>query len=447
MSPRVRPVLAGALAVALAACAEPPPPPSRADDPRPDVVLVVLDTLRPDHLELFGHERMTAPFLSSLARGATVFPRAFSTSSKTTPATASVMTGTYPTRHNVLRGLEVAKRHADKLTEDGETRLDVKVLPPDMTLLAELFRGAGYRTFGLSANTQVNAAMGYARGFERFECLDWTAVDDSLETLVPWEDEIRASTVPVFVYLHLIDPHHPYHRRTDWFLPRRGEDIEKDRARYESEIRFLDDHLAELFGRFDWAERALVAVVSDHGEEFLDHGKTGHRFSLYDELNRVLFLVRPPGAEGPPRESAETASLVDVLPTLLELVGRTPPEDRHGRSLAAAVRGEPGAARDPRTVFAHRAEGGYHMWAAIRFPWKLIQVDEDKPPMLFDLAADPEELEDLAGDHPDVVDELLDALDEHRRDAFTRNDASVEIRLDSAEVDDLRALGYVDDGE
>ncbi len=428
----------------FAGCEEAPPPPGRADDPRPDVVLVVLDTLRPDHLELFGYERRTAPFLNELAQGATVFEKAFSTSSKTTPATASLMTGTYPTRHNVLRGLEVTKRHADKLTEDGETRLRVHVLPQDLAVLAEKFRAAGYRTFGLSANTQVNEPMGYARGFERFECLDWTPVDDSLPTLAPWEDEIRASTQPVFVYLHLIDPHHPYHRRADWFLPRRGEDVEKDRARYESEIRFVDDHLAELFGRFDWQENALVTVVSDHGEEFLDHGKTGHRFSLYDELNRVLFLVRLPGASGPPRESAATASLVDVLPTLLDLVGLPVPDDRDGRSLAPLVRGDEPRVPTPRTVFAHRAEGGYHLWAAIRYPHKLVQVDED-PPMLFDLETDPEELEDFAAARPELVDELLAALQQHRRDAFTHNDATVDIDLDEEQVNDLRGLGYVDD--
>ena len=198
--------LAVSLTAFLCACSQGTAPARE----RPNVVLLMLDTLRPDHLELFGHERKTAPFLAELAGRSVVFANAFSTSSKTSPATASLFTGTYPTRHGVIRGLEVTESQIDRLRKAGMNKISVQTLPKSLPTLPELMREAGYRTYAAIANTNINEDMGFARGFDRFECANWIDAEETVRLLEPWAEELVTGSTPYFLYLHFIDPHHPY---------------------------------------------------------------------------------------------------------------------------------------------------------------------------------------------------------------------------------------------
>ena len=417
---------------------------TRAGGASPNVVVILLDTLRPDHLGFYGYQTDTAPFLRELAERSVVFRNAHSTSSWTAPAVASVLTGLYPTDHGIIEGFLAFKRREQK----GMKLLPLNRLPDDVTLLAERFADAGYATFGITTNLNIGPEIGFDRGFDRFLTYRKDDASKVEATLMEWEPEIRAAT-PYFLYLHFMDPHMPYNKRDPWYEEdtslqgRRGRLLD-DAAAYDSEIRYLDEHLRRIYTRFGWDRDTVIAVVSDHGEEFGEHGGTGHEFTLYRELMQALLLVQLPG--GTQAASPDVpVSVIDLFPTVLELAGLEAPEVE-GWSLAPLWGDQASAARErfrERTVFAHRARFVpelAHCWAAVGDGMKLIQDPEGLE--LYDMAADRGEQRDLYAERKDDVERLARRLAEFRLRGF-RAVEKVEIELDPELASDLEELGYV----
>ena len=443
------------LTAGLAACGAPEPPAKK-----PNVVLVVIDTLRPDHLGFGGHTRETAPFLAGLAAEGTVFERAFSTSSWTAPSTASIFTGLYPPRHGVVQGFFAHFHGAQEGGALGEgadepAALDLVGLPREYPTLPELFRDEGYRTFGLTTNINIGSELGFDRGFEQFERLDNVPAKEVLGRLGEWKDElVGEADSPFLLYLHFNDAHSPYHPRKRWFV---DSDDERERrmSAYDSEISYLDSFLAELAADYALGPDTLFVVASDHGEEFLDHGAWFHGFSLHRELNQVLFLIHAPGLGVPARRVPVNVSLVDLLPTVAELahLGEDARREasRNGRSLVPLLGDEESEERalaqlDQRAVYAHRMlktqEGDLHTWAVLRGGWKLMERDGVRS--LFDLRLDRGELQDVAAEHPEVVAELGALLDEQQARGIDVHDAGTRIDLDPELLGRLRSLGYAE---
>ena len=436
----------------LSGCASPPKAPT---GPRPDVVLVVLDTLRPDHLGIGGYPGDVAPFLSRLARGSSYWPAAVSVSSWTAPATTSLHTGVHPTRHGVLFGMHFQGNVTDR---DGST-LELARIPSSLPVWAELMRAAGYRTYGIAANINIGPEIGFDRGFDRFVRLGTrrfvkaegaTIQDDrrprptaesALEQLEEWREEFL-SPGPKFLYLHLNDVHEPYHERGPWLRPNPDEEM----AKYDSSIGYMDRWLARIWRRLGLDDDTLVIVVSDHGEAFDEHRYRGHSRTLDAEVQRVLFFFRGPGVR--PGLHPETVSLQDVLPTGLDLLGLGGVETQ-GVSLAPLVRGEEhgdgdlAATLQDRPVLGHRAG----LIGAAPDSWS-VQLGRFKAKgnagewTLYDTAADPGERWDLAAvDGPRLA--RLRALQQEfvRGETLARGD-SVSVRLDAADIEALRSLGY-----
>jgi arylsulfatase A-like enzyme len=439
-----------ALAVSVAGSACGPAGSSpEVDSERPDVVLVVIDTLRPDHLEAYGYERETAPYLAELARGATVFRRAFSTSSWTAPATASLFTGLYPNHHGVLMGFRAQNNSMEEADEAGETSLELVALPAVQTL-AEHMKFAGYGTFGVAANINVGSELGFDRGFNEFAKLHQRPAEELVETALGWRERMEAG--PYFLYVHLNDVHKPNDPRAPWY-EEHEEDIDDLVAKYDSEISYTDQWIQRLCEGLELDGDELLIVVSDHGEEFMDHGNTGHKYSLYGELNRVLMIVRPPGGV-PPGELEVNVSLVDVLPTILDVAGiEREGDDGPGRSLLPLLgAGAPAAAAvfAERTLYAHRVQGKSDrplyerpaLWAAIRGPWKFLRDDFAGTSELYDMVSDPAEQEDLVAGRGAMAAALGSSLAEFERNTVRLEGAAVEVKLDSALMDNLNDLGY-----
>ena len=439
-----RAALGIALLALAAGCSGGDPAPSR-----PRIVVVLIDTLRPDHLSFHGHDAETAPYLARLAEGAAVFTNAFSTSCWTAPATASVFTGLYPTQHGVVEGFFAHQQRVDEVEGPGAASIEVTPLPAEIATLPEVLRAGGYFTFGLATNINVGEEIGFDRGFERFERLHTSVLgggataDLVARELLGREAELRAAD-PLFVYLHFNDVHRPLHPRAPWYVPH-ADRMDDERARYDSEIRFLDEVLAELVPHFGWDEDTYLAVLSDHGEEFMEHGAYGHKRSLHSEVNRVLLMIRGPGVR-PGRIDANVA-LIDLLPTLADLARLPAPAGVAGRSLAPLLAGGAAAERAAdelreRPLFAHRSrvEDQPPLWSVTVGTWKLIQ---DGPrAALFDLAADPQERRDLAAERPELVAELRGLLQQFK--AAQREGVSVQVELDAAGVEVLKELGYAD---
>ena len=213
---------------------------------RPDVIVVVLDTIRVDRTSVFDRARETTPFLAEFADGSVVFDNAWSTSSWTAPAVASLFTGVYPSQHGVDVGVWLFQR-----LKDERPQLQLKRIPESLDTLPEVFRASGYTTFGIADNPNISSAEGFASGFDRFASADYRGAAEVNSLLERWQPEIERAS-PAFVYLHYMDAHWPYHphaaERKPGETPRTPE---AEVAAYDSELRYLDDHLRRALAALD----------------------------------------------------------------------------------------------------------------------------------------------------------------------------------------------------
>lgn len=393
MKTRLALVLVGSLLAS--ACNDGPRSSARAST-RPNVVFVCIDTLRADHLGAYGYgKRPTSPALDRLADESTVFEDVSSTAGWTKPSVPSFLTGTYPLQHGVYEG--------SSKTVQGETS---HVLSDEAETLAEAFQAAGWRTGAFVKNAQLNRGNGFEQGFDLYRDqvgdareLRWQALD--------WIDagESAGDGRPFFLYLHFLDAHWPYpipdeaalrfaseeglaaFRQHEWKelrdkinegerAPTPGE-LELLLQLYDAGIRYVDDQLGILFQGLDrrglWDD-TLVCVISDHGEEFMEHGRIGHGHGLYEDLLEVPWILRIPGRDR--SRVASPVSLVDVFPTLAGIVGLAVPE---------AVVGHDRLAHDSPVapIFAEHKEPGAYQQALRVSDRKLVrrfeQLDSARP--------------------------------------------------------------------
>lgn len=459
----------GAPAAAPHSVAQHQPQPGR----RPDILLISIDTLRADHLGAYGYPLPTSPNLDALAAQATRFEAMRTTAPWTLPAHASMLTGLYPAAH----GAQFFSNFSF-LRGGVSARLD-----PRFPTLAARLAEQGYATGAFTATTWLTPEFGVVRGFEKIDEETSRPAGETIDRLLSWRHEQRTEEPgrPLFLFAHFFDVH-------DYRSPRdfegrfvdpgyRGElagraktlmrnpfdhlgaaDLSYATAEYDAALAYVDAEIGRLLaamredGSFD---TTLVVVTADHGEEFWEHGGTGHGFTLYDEQLRVPLIVKPPAGEsaGVPT-SAVLASTVDIVPTVLDYVGASP-ATLDGLSLRGAIGGSPA----PRRVVFAGATYFFNSAAAISGTTKLIEhrvpplhlfdpglalanlrsFYKFRGPEVFDLERDPFERRSLA------VSEgrsLRPALVLHlRRGARGRSSA---LRLDAATRQELEALGYVD---
>jgi hypothetical protein len=293
------------------------------------VILISIDTLRADHLPVYGYRSGATPVLDALSRDGVVLEEAYSHCPLTLPAHASLFTGLLPPHHGVRDNLG--------FTLNGAQRT-----------LAARFKGAGWRTGGAVSAFVLRASTGIAQGFDFYDdAVEIEGAPDSIssmrrdgaaavEALGRWVD--LQPDRRFFAFLHLYEPHAPY------APPERYRLLGQP---YDGAIAYAD----ELLGRFlDRLKRrnlfdgALVAVVSDHGEGLWDHGEAEHGILLYREALHVPFVLRLPHGGGKGRRVGATVALVDVPATLLDLAG-LPAGGMDGSTLRTVLGGEPGASR------------------------------------------------------------------------------------------------------
>lgn len=368
---------------------------SRKVDPH-RVVLVFIDTLRPDHLGVYGYERDTSPALDAWAEQAVVFENARSVAPWTLPTTRAVITGEHP-----------------ELYDQTPT-------------LAERLSARGWATAVFAGNVYLSSNFDMHRGWGHHQVEHKPGARTEVARARQWLE--ANPDRDALVMLHFMDVHLPYEEprayasrwagaRPDRLSTSRftrsqvllagldpaGQQYVRDR--YDGAIRFVDDTLAPLLDDLD---DAIVVIFSDHGEEFWDHGDFEHGHTLYDELLRVPLIVRAPGL-APGRVQAPV-SLLDLTPTVLDLVGVEAPT--RGDSLVAAMRGDPTALAtlDRRDIAFGRPLYGDNRWGTLRGTTKYTTSAGDEA--LFDLSVDPGELTDvLKGDTAAYRERMADALD------------------------------------
>ncbi len=476
------------------------PDPQPPLDLRPTgVVVVVIDTLRRDHLPSYDYERETAPTMTELGRGGVVFADAIAQGVWTKVSMASMLTSMYPTTLGIVD-------HSD-------------YVPLEITTLAEAFSDAGYATFGASSisfsGRMTNLQQGYDVLHERSSVrlpegqAPTKTARAMVDRFLPWLE--RHHDVPFFATIHVMDPHAPYRPYAPWdqawvdasapaiheeFMARVEPLIdEKPRATrslprqeqliaakidptpyletaigwYDGSIRATDAEIARILQRLRELHRdeeTLIVVTSDHGEEFLDHGGHGHERHVYGELSNVPLLMHWPRGLPAGIRVSQTVQLLDLFPTLAELAKLELPPTIQGTSLVPLI-------RDPNTEGGRRPRPAIVEWkkqkiyrdlpdvdavAIIHDGWKLIH-NTHRPAgqpeyELFSHATDPLDQVDRAAEEPQVVDRLGALLGQwsasavgpwsnHRRN--DRDQRAEQLRaLTAEEADALRSLGYVD---
>jgi arylsulfatase A-like enzyme len=414
------------------------------------VVLVSIDTLVPGHLGCYGYDRPTSPRLDAVAKAGVLFERATSPAPWTLPAHTSLLTGLYPRHH-------------------GVRNYDAK-LSADVATLASVLAAHGFKTAAVVNSQNLSPLYGLDRGFQDYEYVQEevgrrapsrTIVDRAIGWLAKHRDD------PGFLFVHTYDVHSDYKslpRYEQLFVrpydgPADGTTAQLLRARngqvrfdqadirhlldlYDAGIRQTDDELGRLLDAIGPGDDTLLIVLSDHGEEFAQHGGFLHGRTEYEELVRVPLIMRGGGAPAGVRVPT-TVSLIDVMPTILAAVGVPPPGPLDGVDLAPTWRGD-AAAIGERYLF-HEADHN-NVEPDVTFA---VRHDRDKlhfnrltgNVMLFDLGTDPGEHHDVSAAHPDLTAELRARLDAFRAEASSAGAGAVT--LTPEQVERLKSLGYV----
>ncbi len=413
-------------------------------DARPNVVIVLIDTLRADALPAYGQPLDTAPFLTRLASESAVFEHAYSTSSWTPPSVASIFTSLYPFEHGVKRGFFF---DTTPIGAKAAGPLEMNAMPEDVPTLPELFQRAGYATAAISTNRNVEQEIGFRRGFDRFEWHNNAPADSVYALLKRWKREMPRDR-PHLIYVHLMDPHGPYVGHAPYVQQFRLQESDHHHATYLSEVRFMDRQLARIF-RLLSDPSTIFVVVTDHGEEFRDHGGTEHGPQLYAELNRAAMLIHAPRLGVAAQRVTENVSQIDLLPTLLDAAGLPLAGGRSGMSLWPILARAPGEGEvrrslAARTLFAHRSNPRppyEESWAALHREWKYIE-HAGRDPELFNRSADPGERNNLAAADRDRADSFAAAVAGARHRSPVHTGRSLQVSPDQELIEQLKALGY-----
>jgi arylsulfatase A-like enzyme len=412
-----------------------------------NVVLVVLDTLRADRLGSYGYQRPTSPWLDELAGSSFRFATVISQSSWTRPSIRSMLCGLYPQSRGGLTS------------------------PP----IAEVLWAHGWRTQASTGGAQLAYQFGFSRGFERHALERWVRATDRVVATLEANRGRRH-----FLFLHTYEIHDPYEHRElaagmdpgrvgEVFRRKTLERIGREpapaerayiEALYDSGIRYTDEQLGRLLATLDergLLERTLLIVTSDHGEEFWEHGSWGHGRAMFDHQSRVPLIVRVPEgmrealglAEGP-RVVRQQVRLVDLYPTILDLLGVPLDHRVQGRSLRPLLEGRRLPAADafsestywgPIEVKALRSERFKYLRGAPKRP---DETDREGWEALYDLAEDPAESADVRQEHPPVLGRMRTLVDRIVAGGSVAAEERLPEDADPELIEQLRSLGYID---
>ena len=419
--------------------------------------MILVDTLRADHMSAYGYERPTTPRLDSLADEMIVFDRARSQAACTFPSVNSLLTS----------------RHAAPFYRQGKGKMGI---PPEIPTLADLLHRRGYATMAVSASpivratpSELNPAGGFGSGFDVFdESPMWR--EGAFVNHVALT-RLKSLSEPFFLYLHYMDPHDPYRPPKTWAKQFAGETTGPDFIRlgdpnpiaamiygsgpavtvfekdiqhlvdlYDDEIGYADQQVTKLIHHLEkrgFAGHTILVLAADHGEEFMEHGHMKHCRVLYDSSTHVPLMLRIPGVRGGKRIEAAVQN-VDIVPTVLDYLGTGPPPSPvAGRSLRPLIEGR--APRPTRVAFS--SQGKWRSADDGRF--KVIMDGVTLDEQLFDLRGDPQELHDLWATHSHVASMLDRCLREWLEKTLRGFGHKKALEAARSKEEQLRALGYL----
>ena len=417
----------------LTSCASKKPDAAAASNSlRPlNLVVVTIDTLRPDHLHCYGYEKIQTPNLDRLSARGVVFDNAVTQTPLTPPSHASIFTGQYPNVHHV--------RNTGGF-----------ILPPSARPLARILQEQGWDTAAFVSSAVLKKSFGFSNGFgtyddqmprpknkQEFREDPERRARQTVDRAVQWLT--AQSGKPFFLWVHVYDPHIPYNP------PAPFSEQYKSRP-YDGEIAYTDQQLGRLFdaiGSKPGADKTIVAVLSDHGESLGEHGEYTHGVFLYDSTLRIAFMMAGPGVPAGVRVKQQVRS-VDFLPTVLSVMGGKPPNDIQGTSLTPTFSNGK-ASTDisyAETLFPKLNMGWSELRGIRTNNWKYIRAPR---PELYDLTQDPHETANIIQQHPEQVQKFEAQL---KSIVALGGSAGPTEKVETSQVDErtmeqLKSLGYL----
>ncbi|MFH1039270.1 MAG: sulfatase [PVC group bacterium] len=433
-----------------------------------NVILIVIDALRADHLGCYGYEKETSPHLDALAGRGVLFKNCYTQSTWTKPSVASLLTSLYPSRHG--------------------TTLHAQELPGELITIAEIVRDKGYITYGLVMNPNLKKIFNFDQGFDFFDDhlmgdklyygvlrqlgqkppyflrifknrFNTHVRDNALlanTNIIPWLKKYNNQNF--FVYIHYMDPHAPFTPPppyNEMFPYVKGDKDSRTISRYDGEIRFVDVQINTLIGELKSLkiyDKTLIIITSDHGQAFGEHGDYGHGKTIYQDQLKVPLLIKCPGnfyggrvVEGPVRS-------IDIVPTILDVLDISSDVPWEGVSVLPLIKNEKTKKSCGNIYIEENLDDTFILGGVIKNnEWKYIltekselrDVEKEGREELYNLTQDPEELNNLAHLESDVLETMRDFLVSFKnRSPYPAPNPS-RVKVNRETVRQLRALGYL----
>ncbi len=410
-----------------------------------NVLLIVVDTLRQDHLGCYGYDRGDSKTIDELARRGVMFTRARSAVPLTLPSFTSIFTSTYPVFHRVRQN-------------------ETYSISDSVTTLAEVFREKGFKTKAVIGSAALASRYGLDQGFDHYDDEFEKAAKPSdhiplqpieygpvskrrarevVRLAVDWLEENSAD--PFFLFLHFFDPHLPFD--TPEKLPREEYSAEELPVwAYDSEIASVDRQLGVLMSsleELDLTENTLVVFTADHGEGLMEHMEASHGYLLYDSTIRVPMIFSCPGILPQGKVLDGAVRTIDLMPTLLDIFGHEPPARIQGISLKEQILGDVGLPEVDSyfETYYGRLFLGWSVLKGVEWDeWKYIQAPK---PELYNLQEDPGETANLIEERPEIASSMRERLNTL---ISTHSNPSAEVAksipMDSEQKEVLESLGY-----
>jgi arylsulfatase A-like enzyme len=470
---RIFPGWWAALALLLAGCT-----PDRPVQ-NPNIILIVADALRPDHMGCYGYGRETTPHLDALAAESVLFEKAYCQMPLTPSSIFSIFSGLHPEAHGLIFAGE----------DDGSLFARPAT---GISLLPEVLENRGYCCLAITSTAWLDPELGFGRGFRKY-INHWRGltfaprINRDLKQALAILPETRCERF--FAFLHYYDPHSasddqgnrlPYYapeeyiarfgvdtaavtarmaeaglgssRFLAWLYEQEDggptpEEISGIRDLYDASIAAFDTEMGRLFESLKAAgiyEDALIIFTADHGQEFMEHGEFIHN-QVYEETIRVPLIIRFPRGRTGGRRRAGPVKLLDIFPTVIDYLGLEPPGYLQGESMLPLISGK---ASLPRYIFARqKSPPEARVYSVSDGRHKLVHDLIDDRSELYDLVSDPGEQRDISRDRPDPLENLLrillEKIEENRRIYDSFGGRGEGIGLDEDRLNSLRSLGYL----
>jgi len=432
----------------------------------PNVLLILPDTLRADHLGCYGYQRQTSPNIDEFAEECVLFEKAFSTSPWTKTAIGSILTSLYPHEHRAFQW-------ADNLSHANLT-------------LSEIFRNKNFKTFSVQANHIITSRYGFHQGFQVYKEMKNDLAENLTNEFISWLS--KKNRRPFFAYLHFMDTHYPYRVPEDYQRIYASEnqshlnlkqliaqDIrlltemgmpQSDRDYivnlYDDSIKYFDIHFGRILEALkanQMLDETIIILVSDHGEEFWEHGSFGHGHTLYNELLHVPLMIRYPSIL-PAQRVFPPVSLIDLYPTILSLAGIDYNQKIRGINMLPAILNE---RKLERILYFEGLLRGNEKRGIVKDRWKLIQnaterynrtffeplgrltrfkyPENNKEYELYNILEDYNEMKDLLNSRTDIFEETRQSLQRFKmNNLLTLEQKRYQHKK---KFEDFKSLGYV----